>query len=73
MVWLGTGPHHRESRNRGAMAPVWIRALLARHLQSAPREWEEENSKRFCVRSLLSLFLLVKLFPEDGTALIPCC
>jgi hypothetical protein len=49
---METGSNHRESRDRCALAPIWIRVLLAGHLQS-PKDGRQEKDFQASARSHL--------------------
>jgi hypothetical protein len=43
---METGTHPRQPGDGGALAPIGIRTLLARHLQTPPGGRQEENFER---------------------------
>lgn len=43
---METGTHPRQPGDGGALAPIGIRTLLARHLQSPPGGRQEQNFER---------------------------
>ena len=46
LVWMETGSHCCEPRNRSTLAQIWIRTLLACHLQDTARVWQKKDFER---------------------------